>query len=265
MQVASELTNHDMAYYIDMSLIGILLAVTLLYLPRTFARYAHQSGWTEGWALLRGTSAGRYPHARPAHNSEGLIRDKDTLASTATHLYPPERTTKEQPTTSLSSATHIGGGPTIKARLGASSKNAGVPPAHVPSFSSILLAIGKSLEYRIWLLNYSVRHVLILSVYLVVVCVGVFYRSNPSTNTNRAGFIVLSQMPFAFALGTKNSVITVLTGIGYEKVCVLGTKIGALRRLIWRVCCFQLNYVHRWVGRVMFFASLFHAVGKRRC
>ncbi|KAG8695636.1 hypothetical protein FRC08_007649 [Ceratobasidium sp. 394] len=66
-----------------------------------------------------------------------------------------------------------------------------------------------------------------------------FYQSDPASNISRAGFVVMSQMPIVFALGTKNSVVTALTGISYE----------------------QLNFVHRWVGQLMFIAALFHFVG----
>lgn len=236
----SGLTDDDLVYYIDLSLVGVLGVVTLVYLPRTIARYAHKSGWTEGWMLLRGKPADQYLGAARAYKSEASIRDKD-ISPAATHQYPPDHsnlTITAVPT--LSSATHLGRTPTIKARLVSSNsgESSGSPPAHVPSFSSFVPAITKALEYRI--MGYSIRQIAFLLAYLAVICVALFYQSDPRSNTNRAGFVVMSQMPFVFALGTKNSVVTALTGISYE----------------------QLNFVHRWVGQLMFLASLFHFVGK---
>ncbi|CAE6533149.1 unnamed protein product [Rhizoctonia solani] len=238
---SSGIASDDLVFYIDMGLVGILGAVTLIYLPRTIARYAHKSGWVEGWMLLQGKRIDQYPHKQRALKSEASIREKEATSSRAGHQYPPDRLNPaELSAPALSSTTHVGSTPTIKARLIASNqtRNSGKPPAHIPSLRSFVPSAGKLLDYHV--MGYNIRQLLILSAYLAVICIAMFYQSNPRSNTNRAGFLVMSQMPIAFALGTKNSVITILTGISYEK----------------------LNFVHRWVGQLMFLASLFHFVGK---
>ncbi|KEP48010.1 ferric reductase NAD-binding domain protein [Rhizoctonia solani 123E] len=237
----SGITSDDFAYYIDMGLVGVLGIVTLIYLPRTIARYTHKSGWVEGWVLRQGKRIEQYPHKQRALKSETSIREKEAAPSHIEHQYPPDRLNPtELSAPAISSTTHFGSTPTIKARLLASKTgNLGKPPTHIPSLRSFVPSVGKFLDYHI--AGYSVRQLLVLSAYLAILCVMMFYQSNPKTNTNRAGFVVMSQMPIAFALGTKNSVITALTGISYE----------------------QLNFLHRWVGQLMFLASLFHFVGKR--
>ncbi|KAH8093109.1 iron reductase [Cristinia sonorae] len=58
------------------------------------------------------------------------------------------------------------------------------------------------------------------------------------TNSNRAGFMALAQLPVVFLFATKNSVLSLLLGPGngYEK----------------------LNYIHRWAGRGMFICATVH-------
>ncbi|QRW25510.1 Ferric reductase like transmembrane component [Rhizoctonia solani] len=237
----SGITSDDLVFYIDMALVGILGVATLVYLPRTIARYAHKSGRTEGWLLLQGKQSNQYPRKQAASKSEASVREKEPTSPRTTHQYPPNQPNLgDLSAPTISSTMHAGSTTTIRARLLASNKGRqlGAPPAHIPSLRSFVPLAGKFLDYHI--AGYSIRQLTILSVYLAIICIAMFYQSNPKTNTNRAGFVVMSQMPVAFALGTKNSVITILTGISYE----------------------QLNFVHRWVGQLMFLASLFHFVGK---
>ncbi|KAF7980574.1 hypothetical protein HWV62_37747 [Athelia sp. TMB] len=58
--------------------------------------------------------------------------------------------------------------------------------------------------------------------------------------TNRAGAIAASQFPLVTALGTKNNVIALITGIGYDK----------------------LNYAHRMTSRVLFVLIWAHVGGE---
>ncbi|CAE6503102.1 unnamed protein product [Rhizoctonia solani] len=237
----SGITSDDLVFYIDMGLVGVLGLVTLIYLPRTIARYAHKSGRVEGWILRQGKRIDQYPHKQRALKSEASIREKEATSSRVGHQYPPDRSNPaELSAPAISSTTHVGSTPTIRARLIASNttQNSGSPPARIPTLRSFVPSVGNLLDYH--LIGYSIRQLLVLSAYLAIICVAMFYQSNPKTNTNRAGFVVMSQMPIAFAFGTKNSVITILTGISYE----------------------QLNFVHRWIGQLMFLASLFHFVGK---
>ncbi|KJA24762.1 hypothetical protein HYPSUDRAFT_135732 [Hypholoma sublateritium FD-334 SS-4] len=58
------------------------------------------------------------------------------------------------------------------------------------------------------------------------------------SNSNRAGFIALAQLPIVFLFSTKNSIVSLLLGPGngYEK----------------------LNFIHRWSGRIMFLGAVLH-------
>ncbi|OAX32516.1 hypothetical protein K503DRAFT_701927, partial [Rhizopogon vinicolor AM-OR11-026] len=59
---------------------------------------------------------------------------------------------------------------------------------------------------------------------------------------NRAGTLAASQFPLITALGTKNNIVSLITGIGYDKAI--------------------LNYVHRMMSRVVFVLLCVHAGGE---
>lgn len=219
----SGLSSDDLVRYIDLSLLGVLGAFTLVYLPRTVARYAHQSSWQEGWFLRRGHAV--YPHI--AKHSGGTLQGKEPISPDASTIYHTNDRSMMD-TYPPPSSTAVGTAPPSEAHLlkTRGTKNQTSPPAHVSSFSSFAPTLGRIADYRI--LNYGVKHLFVLSAYLAIICVALFYKSNPTTNVRRAGFVVMSQMPIAFAFGTKNSVITALTGISYEQVCTNGLQLTSI-------------------------------------
>lgn len=121
--------------------------------------------------------------------------------------------------------------------LGSASRKAPRLPVHVASYSTWLHPFSKFSTARYD--GYSVGQYTILMAYLGVVCVAMFLFSNPVNNVTRAGFVCVSQAPIVVLFGVKNGPIGTLLGKGYEK----------------------LNYIHRWVGQLMFLSALFHVVG----
>ncbi|KAG9080265.1 hypothetical protein FRC06_006855, partial [Ceratobasidium sp. 370] len=139
------LTNDDLLYYIDMSLVGVLGLVTLIYLPRTIVRYTNKSTLREGWMLLRGNS--QYP--RPS-----MMRGKDlSTLDTSTIQYPPNRSVSVDvfPPASSTQVSHINRTPTINARLLGSEHRggSGSPPPHIRGYLSYVPFVGRVLEYHI--------------------------------------------------------------------------------------------------------------------
>ncbi|KAG8694046.1 hypothetical protein FRC11_002462, partial [Ceratobasidium sp. 423] len=110
-------------------------------------------------------------------------------------------------------------------------------PIHIPSYSTWLhpLSTLSSARYD----GYSVGQYTILTAYLAAVAVAMFLFSNPVNNCTRAGFVCISQAPIVVLFGVKNGPVGTLLGKSYEK----------------------LNYIHRWVGQLMFVSALFHVVG----
>lgn len=110
-------------------------------------------------------------------------------------------------------------------------------PAHIPGYTTLLSPLSKLASARYD--GYSVGQYTVLTLYLGAMIVAMFLFSSPVNNITRAGFVCISQAPVVVLLGVKNGPIGVLLGKGYEK----------------------LNYIHRWVGQLMFLAALFHVVG----
>ncbi|KAF5329724.1 hypothetical protein D9619_009486 [Psilocybe cf. subviscida] len=74
--------------------------------------------------------------------------------------------------------------------------------------------------------------------YILAVVLCIVLQAPLVSNSNRAGFIALAQLPVLFLFGTKNSILSILLGpsFSYDK----------------------LNFIHRWSGRLMFLGGLLH-------
>ena len=83
---------------------------------------------------------------------------------------------------------------------------------------------------------------LLVSANLVLVMVLCFYKLDPTDQWQwedlgyRTGFITSAQLPLVILLASKNNIIGFLSGVGYEK----------------------LNWLHRWVSRVLFLNVTIH-------
>ncbi|TEB36637.1 hypothetical protein FA13DRAFT_1762022 [Coprinellus micaceus] len=86
--------------------------------------------------------------------------------------------------------------------------------------------------------GYTLGQFLILMNYTYIMLYGTFMMSNPFTDGVRPGWLAVSQLPLVFALGQKSSILGSLLGYGYE----------------------ALNYIHRYVGRVIVLASNIHSL-----
>lgn len=56
--------------------------------------------------------------------------------------------------------------------------------------------------------------------YTAAILYAAFYRANPFSSPKRSVFIIASQIPFLYALATKNDIIGLLVGVGYDGVGV---------------------------------------------
>ncbi|TFY68805.1 hypothetical protein EVJ58_g796 [Rhodofomes roseus] len=87
--------------------------------------------------------------------------------------------------------------------------------------------------------GYSVGKALLLLGYSVLILFIGLEGGSPFVQYVPAGWVGVSQLPVAFILGTKNNLLGVFLGKGYEK----------------------LNYLHRYVGRFVFIAINVHSLG----
>lgn len=109
---------------------------------------------------------------------------------------------------------------------------------HMRSWSSMFPTIAFALQYSLRP-GLSIGKAIILLAYSITVFYAIVYKCNIFTTPIRAGFVGISQLPLVVALATKNNVLGMLLGMGYEK----------------------LNYLHRYAGRLLVLAVDIHALG----
>ncbi|KAF8170760.1 hypothetical protein BJ912DRAFT_1083580 [Pholiota molesta] len=87
-------------------------------------------------------------------------------------------------------------------------------------------------------LGMSVGQIVLIAAYSAAVIACIVVDAPLVSNSNRAGFLAIAQLPIVFLFASKNSVVSLLLGPGhgYEK----------------------LNFIHRWSGRLMFLAAVLH-------
>lgn len=111
-------------------------------------------------------------------------------------------------------------------------------PPYFPSFlPNVLLHPLPKLLHVFYLKNLTIGQALLLTVYGTCCLLATFWYSNPYTDPTRSGVIATAQIPLIVALGMKNSPVGLILGKGAEKV----------------------NFLHRFLGRTIFFGSTVHA------
>lgn len=103
----------------------------------------------------------------------------------------------------------------------------------------------------------TVGKAFVLLGYTAIVLYAGLYKSNPLTQPIRAGWVAISQIPVVMILGTKNNLLGMMLGVGYERVSMalfLGNGVG-LNLLQ------KLNYLHRYAGLLLVLATNVHAIG----
>ncbi|EED82556.1 iron reductase [Postia placenta Mad-698-R] len=83
---------------------------------------------------------------------------------------------------------------------------------------------------------------MLLTFYFGLLLFAGLYRDSLFTNQMRAAYVAVSQIPFVVALATKNNIISMLIGIGWD----------------------HMNYIHRFTGRLLVIAANVHAIGYSR-
>lgn len=171
----------DTAYRSDKILLIIFGLFALFTLPRVLGRYSRFSEWSLGHIMYSSSKA-----------ITGLprITRSSTIESTGSSTLTLVQRGSDQ-----------------------------LPPKPFRSWSNIFHPISSFLGHSV-MPGYSIGHVVIMLGYLAIFLYASLYKSNPFTEPARAGFVALAQMPIVFALGTKNNLLGMVLGVGYEKVCV---------------------------------------------
>lgn len=205
----------SLVLHVDILIIAILACFVLCSLPRAFARFTQAFEWTHGHTLRsvrldpRRRRTAKYANDR--WKELHLLQSDDTHTMIS-HAYLGQRQT----------------GKDIRMSL----------PPHVPAWPVWVRPLASILRYRI-ISGFSVGKMLVLGGYFFILVYASLLDSNVFMGTSRLGCVAMSQIPIVFALTTKNNLVGMSLGLGYEK----------------------LNFLHRFAGRMVVVAANLHALG----
>ncbi|KAG8948220.1 hypothetical protein FRC03_000793, partial [Tulasnella sp. 419] len=257
--VGHQKTNDEFAVEIlDLAILTFILICVVVSIPRAIGRFSTKGAWKQGWILQ---------HSEPTLDRKR--RQVSAFFQSVLYSPAPLPLTKSSPKDSKenkgdgfdeidlatekpmkSAATSVqfsamGKLAPITAPLplipSRDLLTAGPPtaPLRIRSLSSMCHPITRLLRKRPTLLDFTWGQLMLYAVYAIMIIVAMFVFATPKVSVRRAGWIAISQLPFVLLLASKNNILGALLGVGYER----------------------LNYIHRWVGKAIFFASLFHIVG----
>ncbi|KAJ7750464.1 hypothetical protein DFH07DRAFT_548505 [Mycena maculata] len=205
-------------YHVNIFILALAATFWLSRLPRALARFWRLSEWTNGHILRH--IAHPSPAPKVVMSSRGAYLTTKELASDLSH-------------TTFSHAKH--------ARR-VNSKGAPIRvsyPPHVATSMPLLRPLAAPLSTRIYP-GFTFAQLLVIVVYISVLiypaCVAT---AGPFVDLDRAGWIAISQLPLVILLASKNNVLGMLIGAGYE----------------------SLNFLHRYAARVVILACNAHGLG----
>ena len=178
---------------IDILLLCVLGVLILCALPRAVVRLSRPSEWKRGLFFYKPSVAGSSSDAT-------LERKEEVDMRGISDSYGQGR--------QLSNAT---------LRLVSSGSHGAQPPKRMASWSARFPGVSWLLGIRV-IPGYSAGRVFLLLAWLGVMLYAGLHDSNPFSNPNRAGMLVVGQFPLVYVLGTKNNVVGMLIGQGYERV-----------------------------------------------
>jgi ferric-chelate reductase len=243
-------------FHVDVLLLFLFALYIALTLPRALVRLFQPSEFLNGLFLRSGASRPppeRSNSARPLGRS-GTITKTDPMRSRSTRMNHSARTLIVVPEDDKVPDTFQA---LVIPRARGSQKPHG-PPTRVPNWTTIVHpTFAYALNFRVSP-GFSFGKLLVLLAYAVILLYACLVRSNPFTDPVRTGYVAVSQIPIAVALAGKTNWLSCLSGVGYEKVHIDLTCLYCLYFLKVKL---QLNYIHRFVGRVIVVTANVHSVG----
>ena len=224
-------------YRIDLVLLSITGLFVVVKLPQVIALFGTTSEWFDGHILHY------LPYSPSATRSQPPPSSKTEFASNLSHTLLSHDTLPTQRVTEK--------GTPVAMRY----------PPHVGSCNEILRPLLPLLRLRISP-GFSIAQSLIFFIYLICLVYATFYASNIFTDQTRTAWIVVSQLPFLFLLAQKNNILGLLLGYGYEKVKTISRLLTKKKKeiILKYVSDLQLNFLHRFGGRLVVLAANIHAL-----
>lgn len=228
----SKLDVGVLVYHTVIVLLALVALVVILRIPRAFARLWRASEWTRGHLL------GYQPYAGPPqvpYVGPGPTLDYSNLKGVGTsqdsHIYETKFA--------------------VFAR-----ESTGAYPPHIEPTPLFLRPVVSLLRSRV-APGFSATQIAVCAGWLAVMLYPAIYRSaGPFTDFDRYGYIAVSQIPFVVAFATKNNILGMFLGMGYEKVNRTYPRWRGLNSPP-----SQLNFLHRFVARLAIISANVHGLG----
>ncbi|KAL0570998.1 hypothetical protein V5O48_010966 [Marasmius crinis-equi] len=214
-----QLNSQALIYRIDIFLLALIALLVLFRLPRFLARLWRISEWSTGYRLHSKTLAEHPTRRVTFHEESSPGNSQPELSTNDNHTLTMEQFPGAERVSEKGTPVEV------------------VYPPHVASTTRLLRPLLKVLHTRI-APGLSVSHACIMAIYLSVLVFPAFFKTNAFTDPVRFGWITVGQLPFVFLFATKNNLLGLLMGVGYEK----------------------LNFLHRFVGRVVILSVNVHSV-----
>ncbi|KAG8852232.1 hypothetical protein FRB96_008878 [Tulasnella sp. 330] len=231
-------SNEQFLGLFNLILLVIIFFFFLASVPRAIARFRHPGAWQTGWILKqrksyvrRATDAIRRSLHMPEYPSmpsrrptikEGLVNGAAAFATDDS-----DEGHENNPGKQVAPIRRI------------SRKGPAIAPAHVPSWATLFHPFASTLGRPFFATGLSNGQALLYLLYTAFFITFAFVITYGTVSIARAGWLVIGNIPLMVALGAKNSIISVLVGSNYGKV----------------------NFIHRWIGKLMFIASVWHVFG----
>jgi Ferric reductase like transmembrane component len=236
-------------FHIDILLLILFAVYVVMTLPRALVRLFQPSEFLNGLFLRSGASP-----ASPERSNNAR-----TLGRSVTTTKPDpvrSRSTRTNHTTEGDKAPETFEALVIPRARGSQKLHG--PPTRVPYWTTIVHpTFAYALNFRVSP-GFSFGKLLVLLTYAVIILYACLLRSDPFTDPGRTGCVAVSQIPVAVALAGKTNWLSWFCGVGYEKVSIDCTSPCCLYFSTFNV---QLNYIHRFAGRVVVVTVNVHAVG----
>ncbi|KAG5636484.1 hypothetical protein H0H81_007849 [Sphagnurus paluster] len=212
----------SLVYHVVLFLLSIVGFVVLLRIPRAFARFWRPSEWLNGHILWHSSlrSRSRLKKRAKTYQDDGLsestsVKEAKEGSTNDSHtLYYTGTTAEHANDVAVSYPPHMSTCPRLLRQL--------------VTLHRIRLAPG-----------FSISQAFVMLFYFATLSYAGFYKSSPFSDPVRTGWVAIAQLPFVFALGTKNNILGMLLGFTYEK----------------------LNYLHRFIGRLVIICANIHSLG----
>ncbi|KAI0699751.1 iron reductase [Cerioporus squamosus] len=241
------ITNGELVFDVDMFLLAGLAVFFLVLLPRAVVRFTHKREWIDGHFLLRSVhladpaATGASVRSAPYHPDVVLPANTfrpgyNVGGSSYDHPYEEQWGSETDVSHTYASHTDL-----LRKASTATKREHRRPslPTHMAGVSTLFPPLAAFLRKDIRP-GLTVGKSIVLACYSAIILYAGLFMSDPLSKPVRAGFVAVSQFPVVVALGTKNNLVGMFIGFGYERVTQL---------------------FHRFAGRLYVLAANVHAIG----